>query len=198
MTSGQPGLFPSNVGTPAGLAPTLISSSDAQKAAELLGWGQRVAPRMTLFGVQAYPVVDISERAHDLRERLDQPPVLDHDVLAVWQWPEAAPMRAPEVVKLRGALSSARSWRSALSGASRLRGFCSTAVMATSPLVHEEECLLECKLQGVGMLAVDSSGQLRVVEPARRGRSPQARRRTLDRWIEELIYQELIHAGALA
>ncbi|MDA3625157.1 hypothetical protein [Saccharopolyspora oryzae] len=107
-------------------------------------------------------------------------------------------MRAPEVVKLCGVLSSARSWRSALSGASRLRGFCSTAVIATSPLAQEEECQLECKLQGVGMLAADSGGQLRVVEPARRGRSPQARRRTLDRWVEELVYQELIRAGALA
>lgn len=157
-----------------------------------------MAPRMKLLGVDAYPVVEINAQAHELRKQWDRPPMLDHDVLAMWQWPEAAPMRAPEVVELRGALSSSRSWRSALSGASRLRGFCSTAVIAMPPPAREEECVLECKLRGVGMLAVDSSGELRVAEPARRGRSPQARRRPLDRWVEELIYQELFHAGALA
>ncbi|MFB9565532.1 hypothetical protein [Saccharopolyspora hordei] len=167
-----------------------------REAADLLGWGPHVAPRMTLFGVEVHPVVAIDARAHELRRRSHQPPVLDHDVLAMWQWPEAAPMRAPEVVTLRGVLCSARSWRSGLSRVSRLRGFCSTAVVVTAPLEREEECLLECKLLGVGVLERGPSG-LRLVEPARDGRSPQARRRTLDAWVEELIYRELLRAGIL-
>lgn len=194
MTSGQPGLFPQHQRASASSSES--ASADVRLAADVLGWAGRLAPRTKLLGIEVHPVVEIDERAHAVRKRRDQHPVLDHDVLAMWEWTEAAPVRAPEVVKLRGVLPTARAWRSALAGAARLRGFCSAAVLLAPPRVGDE-CLLECKLHGVGVLEHGESGRPRLVEPARDGRAPRARRRTLDRWIEELVYQELIDAGML-
>jgi hypothetical protein len=107
-------------------------------------------------------------------------------VLATWEWPES--VRAPEVVRLIGVLGTGAHWRRALGDAVRLSGFCPVAIVG----VDDERCRLECAYAGVG-LVVDG----RVVVAPRDGRAEGARRRTLDRWVEELVYQRLIVDGVL-
>lgn len=170
----------------------------AHRAVEALGWGSVIAPRRRLLGADVYPVVEVNQAAHLIRKIQGQPPMLDRDTLAIWEWPEAENIRAPEVIKLRGGLSSLRSWHGALTGAARLRGLCSAAIVVDAAAgIQDSDCVLECKLRGVGVVEADSTGGMRVVEPAQPGRAPQAHRRTLDRWVEELVYQDLIDAGFL-
>jgi hypothetical protein len=149
----------------------------------VLGWSGTVVPKMKALGVCVDVVVRVDRVAHAARR---VGPVLDRDVLATWEWPEV--VREPEVVRLVGVVASGPHWRRALGDAVRLSGFCAVAIVG----VDDERCRLECAFAGVG-LVVDG---VVVVEP-RGGRAVGARRRTLDRWVEELIYQRLIVDGVL-
>ena len=148
-----------------------------------LGWDGTVVPGVRLLGVRVDVVVEIDHAAH--RER-HWGPVLDRDVLATWEWPEV--VAEPGVVKLVGVVASGAHWRRALGDAVRLSGFCPVAIVG----VADEACRVECAYAGVG-LVVDG----RVVEPPRAGRAEGARRRTLDRWVEETVYARLIADGTL-
>lgn len=149
----------------------------------VLGWSGTVVPRLKVLGVCVDAVVRVDHDAHARRVG----PVLDRDVLATWEWPEA--VREPEVVRLVGVLAGGGHWRRALADAVRLSGFCPVAVVG----VDDERCRLECAYAGVG-LVVDGL----VVVAAPGSRAVGARRRTLDRWVEELVYQRLISDGVLA
>lgn len=161
--------------------------------ARQLGWAcDTVLERARLFGVRAYAAVTIDRRAHRIRQDTRQGPVLDYDTLAMWEWPEWTAPRAPEVVRLLGVLVPGRSWRAALADACRLRGFAATAILASEP---GEECLLECALWGVGVVDTATG---RLAAPAASGRAPHTRRRALDRWIEELLYDTWLHQPVTA
>jgi hypothetical protein len=151
--------------------------------ADVLGWSGTLVPRLNVLGVSVDVVVRVDRAAHAARRA---GPVLDRDVLATWEWPEV--VREPEVVRLVGVLATGTHWRRALGDAVRLSGFCAVAIVG----VDDERCRLECAFAGVG-LVVDG---VVVVEP-RGGRAVGARRRTLDRWVEELVYQRLIVDGVL-
>lgn len=156
----------------------------SEEAVAALGWVGTWVERVVLLGVRVDVVVRVDAVAHAARRA---GPVLDRDVLATWEWPEA--VREPEVVRLVGVLAAGAHWRRALGDAVRLSGFCPVAVVG----VDDERCRLECAYAGVG-LVVDGAV---VVEP-RDGRAVGARRRTLDRWVEEVVYQRLIVDGVLA
>jgi hypothetical protein len=154
----------------------------------VLPWSGVLVPRVTVLGVEADVVARVDHRAHALRRERGQGPVLDRDLLAMWEWPEVTE-RAPEVVRISGAVCSGPTWRRALSDARKLSGFCATAIRVDEVA---DDCRLECAYAGVA-LVVDG----RVVEPGRVARASGARRRTLDRWVEELVYQRLIEDGTL-
>lgn len=158
-------------------------------ATDALGWSGVLVPRMKVFGVPADVVVRVDHAAHAVRRASGRGPELDRDVLATWEWPESALVRAPEVVRLVGALGVGSTWRRALAAVARLDGFCATAIAVDHA---DEECRVECGYLGVG-LVMDG----RLVDSGRAGRSPKARRRTLDRWVEELLYERLLTDGAL-
>lgn len=138
---------------------------------------------MSLLGVSVDVVVRVDHVAHAARR---SGPVLDRDVLVTWEWPEA--VREPEVVRLVGVVGTGAHWRRALGAAVRLSGFCAAAIVG----VDEERCRLECGYAGVGLVVGE-----RVVVAPRPGRVEGARRRTLDRWVEELVYERLIRDGVL-
>ncbi|MBB5957588.1 hypothetical protein FHS29_004183 [Saccharothrix tamanrassetensis] len=153
---------------------------------EVLGWSGVHVPRVKVLGIEADAVVRVDPAAHDLRRAAGQGPVLDHDVLSTWDWPEARDVRAPEVVRLVGMVCGGPSWRRALGAAARLGAFCETAITVEEVT---DECRLECAYFGVHLLVAG-----RLVQEGRRSRPP---RRTLDRWVEESVYERLITDGML-
>ena len=136
-----------------------------------------------VLGVQVDAVVEVDELAHARRGE----PMLDHDTLAMWEWPGSA---QPSVTRLVGVLSREPDWRKGLKAVGRMRGFCAGAIVGPD----DEVCRLECAYFGVSLL--DNEGGL--IHAGAAGRSPRARRRTLDRWVEELAYGRLIEDGVLA
>nr|QEO75057.1 hypothetical protein [uncultured bacterium] len=152
--------------------------------ADVLGWDGVLVPGFKVLGVQVDAVVRIDRRAHAARTA----PALDHDVLTMWEWPENP--GEPRVTELVGVLSRDPSWRKGLKAVGRLGGFCAGAIVGT----HDEQCRLECAYFGVSL--IDGEGNL--IQQGRTGRSPRARRRTLDRWVEELVYARLLDDGVLA
>lgn len=185
------------------LAPVGVAQAsvplEVRQTALALGWPGRAAGLTTILGVSVFPVVSMDERAHRLRCESGQGPMLDLDVLETWEWPETSVGRAPEVIRLHGALSERRSWRYALSDVARLRGFCATAIVVGHDLTSEGQrakCELECSFSETA-LVYKAHDTLRVRLPGRSGRCFGARRRTLDRWVEELIYQQIIADGVM-
>jgi hypothetical protein len=164
---------------------------ELRNATDVLGWVGTVVPQVKVLGVWADVVAHVDRVAHASRQASGQGPMLERDVLAMWEWPEAR--RAPEVVRLVGLLVGGTSWRRALTAACRLAGFGPVAILG----VDDERCRLECSYFGVGLVAVDGAS-VRLVEAGRSGRSEGARRRTLDRWVEESVYARLIADGVLA
>lgn len=151
---------------------------------EALGWRGEILADVRILGVTVDAVMAVDRRAHHARRSTGQGPVLDYDTLKMWEWPEWDAPRVPEVIRLVGCLSRGRSWRKALSGAARLRGFASSAIAVPEA---PQECRLEAQLRGVGVL-VTAGGAGQVVEPAASDRAPGTKRRVLDRWVEECLY----------
>jgi len=176
-----------------------LSSSAGCRAARLLGWPGVELPVMTLFGCRVSPVVVLDRAAHRARRASGDGPQLDGDTLAVWEWPESTGQAPASVVALSGLLVPARgsrAWCAALQRARSLRGFGPTAALTAPDVEPGEVCRLEHALHGIGLVTTnpDASGPVVWAEP---GRCARARRRTADRWLEELLYRAALDSGAL-
>lgn len=180
------------------LAPQLpAQQNDLIKAVELLGWVGTVLPELTLLGCRVVPVVALDEDAHNARQSSGYGPQRDRDVLEMWDWPQAAGHVPATPLALSGVLVHAGTWRGGLAVARTWRGFGPAAVL-TGPAKTDDSCLLEFQLPGVGLVTADAAGTpaLRVAPAA--GRQPPARRRVLDRWVEETLYEHALTTDAYA
>lgn len=162
-----------------------------------LGWDGVTLPELSLFGCRLVPVVVVIDEIHRVRHRDGDGPELDSDTLTLWEWPQStAPAPA---VRLSGALfPSGRGFRRALTDARRWRPFGPSAVVAPAPVVADQVSRWECALDGVG-LAPAEPGPATVLDvvSAEGGRRAPARRRTIDRWIEESLYAHVLAVGLL-
>lgn len=167
-------------------------------AAGALGWPGMTLPAQRLLGTRVVPVVTVDAAAHDRRRRDGSAgPMLDVDTLAVWEWPQAAGTCPPSVVRLRGVLVPAgRSWAAAAATARRWAGFAAAAIVLPTDEASRL-CRLECGYAGIAIAAASPERGVRLIQPGRPGRSDRARRRTLDRWLEEQLYGRLLSAGVL-
>lgn len=177
------------------------------RAVELLGWAGLVLPELTLLGCRVVPVVLPDHDVHDARCAGGHGPQRDRDVLEIWEWPQAAGQVPATPLVLRGMLVQAGSWRPGLALARTWRGFGPAAVL-TGPAggcgavggcgalggAADEICRLEFQLCGVGLVGLGAREPAVIVEPAT-GRQPPARRRVLDRWVEETLYEHALTSG---
>jgi hypothetical protein len=165
-------------------------------AARALDWPGQVLPDVVLLGTRTAMVIQVDLAAH--ARRGGGGPVLDYDTLTVWEWPEAAGHCPPSVTRLAGVLVPAgRSWGRAVAVARRWTGFGPCAVLLPAG-VDPPGCRLECGYAGIAVVGLGAGdGPPRLLQAGRRGRSERARRRPLDRWVEEKLYQRLLAAGQL-
>lgn len=185
--------------------PGVDAASDAAtSAAGALGWDGVVLPPTRLFGSRLVPVVVLDPVAHARRTACGDGPQLDEDVLTVWEWPQSAGCAPPPALRLDGMLFTARrGWRLALAEALQWRGFAPAAVLVPVEEV-DQDCRWECALQGVGLVAIRTVSGCQpygmclseMVVGAEQGRRVPARRRTADRWLEEVLYGHALAASA--
>ncbi|MGQ0777265.1 MAG: hypothetical protein ACT4NY_23100 [Pseudonocardiales bacterium] len=168
---------------------------DLVRAVELLGWGGTVLPELTLFGCRVVPVVALDTEVHDARQSSGYGPQRDHDVLEIWDWPQAADHVPATPLSLSGMLVRAGTWRGGLAVARTWRGFGPAAVLTGSDHT-DETCLLEFQLSGVGLITIDTVGSRALQVAPAAGRLPPARRRVLDRWVEETLYEHALTTDA--
>jgi len=167
-----------------------------------LGWPGVTLPATVLLGCRVVPVVELDHDAHHRRLSTADGAQLDSDVLAMWEWPEAAGQAPPPALQLVGVLLRARAgWRAALAEAQSWRGFGPVAVLVAPETASNELCHLEFSVHGIGLaldLVEDQQAHDRdhvLITGAEPGRCVGARRRTADRWIEEVLYQHAIDQG---
>lgn len=191
--------------TASGLDRSGLDRSGLDRAVQLLGWRGVVLPELELFGSRVTPVVELALDVHRARLADGYGPQLDDETLTVWEWPESAPRAPRPAVSLSGLLCSARGrWRPALIEAVRWRGFGPSAVLLTGAGTETEpvpaDGLAEFAVRGVGLVAAgcgeSASPVVRLIAAPEPGRA--ARRRTVDRWVEEFLYQRALDLGLYA
>jgi hypothetical protein len=166
-------------------------------AARALDWPGQVLADVILLGTRTAMVLQVDAEAHARRAAAGDGPMLDLDMLTIWEWPEAAGHCPPSVVALAGVLVPAgRSWGRAVAAARRWTGFGPAAVLLPAG-VDPPGCRLECGYAGIGVVGLGAHPP-RLLQPGRPGRSEHARRRPLDRWVEEQLYQRLLASGTLS
>lgn len=167
----------------------VLDACDAAVAA--LGWDGLAAPPVRLLGVRVRPVVSIDLDAHRERVACGESPLRDGRRCGVGG---AEPPDLPRpVVTLHGVLAEQRSWPAAVRAAVRMSGFGPTAVLRGSgPAAVGSRWSLECAVRGIAILA---SNGVTLVQPGHPDRAPGSRRRALDRWIEEQLYDHLLRLG---
>jgi hypothetical protein len=162
-----------------------------------LGWPGIALAETRLFGCRVVPVVVLDLDAHRIREASGDGPRLDGETLAVWERPGAAG-RVPAPLRLSGVLIPARrGWRRALGEARRWRGFGPAAVLVPPAAPIDDVCRWEFAFHGVGLVSGDCVAEdpAGPIVPAEPGRRASARRSTVDRWVEETLYQQALDAG---
>lgn len=163
------------------------------RAAELLAWTGVALPELTLFGCRVLPVIELYEDVHRAREASGDGPQRDRQTLETWEWPQAAGRAPAAPLRLVGMLVRASMWRRGLATASAWRGFGPAAVITTTSEPVTELCRMEFELRGVGLVATTATAQPMLVIAAATGRQPPARRRVLDRWVEETLYEHTLN-----
>jgi hypothetical protein len=118
--------------------------------------------------------------------------------LAMWEWTEGRGVFPPTVVTLVGVLMPVdrRGIRRACTTARGWSGFASAAVLLDDVAVTED-LRMECAFAGVAVVVAGRPGGVTLVQPGQVGRAATARRSTVDRWVEEQLYRQLLVAGAL-
>jgi hypothetical protein len=196
--------------TDAGRAQPLQSSATNEKdprarsllasAAAALGWGGDMIVDIDLFGLRPAFICAVDVAAHRHRDAMGAAvPMLDVDVLAMWEWPQSAGVSPPSPVALVGVVvpTDGPPWRRALREARDWSGFCASAILIPSAVREDESLRLECSYEGISLISASERDGVDVLQQGAIGRADAARRTTLDRWIEEKIYAELLSAGYL-
>jgi hypothetical protein len=118
--------------------------------------------------------------------------------VALWEWPEHQAAMPPAAVALRGVVARGTRWQRALAAAGGFVGFCSTAIVVEQSRDPNEHCLVTAHLYGVAVLRMTpNKGVPVLVQPGREGPVDTARPSTLSRWVEELVYAQLIDDGVI-
>ena len=167
------------------------------------GWSGVVLPETQVFGCRVHPVVVVDVEVHRDRVAAGQGPQLDGDTLAMWEWPEFTGAPQPALHLTGMVIAVRRSWAGAVQEAMSLRGFGGAAVLdpnrSGGPRGGPGRAVVwEADVHGVGLAVTTSTPDadtvpaVEVLTPAESGRRPLARRRTADRWLEEVLYRHAL------
>jgi hypothetical protein len=174
--------------------PTRPAAHGLLPALALLGWDGLLLPELTLLGCPVVPVVLLDEAVHAARQVGGHGPQRDRAVLEIWEWPQMAGHAPATALSVRGMLIRAGTWRRGLAVARTWRGFGPAAVL-TGPAAVDDTCRLEFQLPGVGLVVTGAAGEPALAVAPAAGRQRPARRRVLDRWVEETLYQHALRRG---
>jgi hypothetical protein len=168
-------------------------------AAEALQWDGEVLGGVTYFGTTMSVVVMIDRDAHARRQELGVArPIVDADTLAMWEWPDCQGAFPPTVLSIVGVLSHCgHDVEDRVRTARKWRGFTASAVVVANERAMTEDMRLECAYSGIGVVSQHLE-RADVVLVGSAGRRAPARRTTVDRWLEEQLYRQVLARPDLA
>lgn len=171
-------------------------------AADALGWAGSVLPPVKMLGRHVVPVAELVPDAHAERLCFGSEPVLDRAEIATWVWPEMDGRVPPPGAHLAGMLAPARHWRTALTAAVPFARFTSTAIVVPKSVTDANDfmstCLIRARQFGVAVLSADSEN-VQVQLPGRSfADAPPIEHTAVSRWVNEVVYQQLLCAEAPA
>lgn len=168
----------------------------AELSAAYLGWSGSVLPPIKLLGRYVVPVAELVPEAHAERLCVGSEPVLDRAEISTWVWPEMEGRVPPPAARIIGMLAPARHWRSALTAAVPFARFTNTALVIPKTVTDGTDftstCLIRARQFGVAVLSANAE----TVRAELAGRScedaPPVEHTAVSRWINEVIYQQLL------
>jgi hypothetical protein len=172
-----------------------------QRAADALGWDGIVVEAMKLLGQRITVVAALDHHVHAARHATGWGPVTDRMTLALWEeWPDQYPTSPPSPVRLVGFLARGRRWQQALAAAGGFVGFGSTAILLERDRMPTQLCTMTADFYGIAVVRYTERGDeldLELVQEGRCGPVPTARPTIISRWVEELVYHELLDRGVI-
>jgi hypothetical protein len=168
-------------------------------AAGALQWDGEIVGGVTFFGTTMSVVVMVDRDAHARRQELGAAyPIVDADTLAMWEWPDCPGVFPPTVLSIVGVLSHCgQDVEDRVRTARKWRGFAASAVVVADERAVTEGMRLECAYSGIGVVSQHLE-RADVVLVGSAGRRAPARRTTVDRWLEEQLYGQVLTQPDLA
>lgn len=174
----------------------------AELSARALDWPGTVLPPLKLLGRRIIGVAELLPEAHAERLCLGSTPVLDRAEISTWVWPEMEGRVPPPAAQLTGVLAPSRHWRSALTAAVPFARFTNAAIVVPKAVTDGEDfvssCLIRARQFGVAVLSADNDD----VRVELAGRSfedaPPTEHTAVSRWVNEVVYDQLLTAEAPA
>lgn len=173
----------------------------ARKAAALLGWNGVVLPVTTLLGRKVSIVARLRTDVHAERIAMGVGPVADRATVDTWTWPELAATAPAPAAEIIGVLAVARHWRTAMASAVPFARYGEAAMVLPSLAVLTEDYVANClpRARAYG-LAVVTADPYATCDLDLEGRTE---RLLLDedpvsRWVNEMAYEQLLHADLVA
>ncbi|GAA3535573.1 hypothetical protein GCM10022222_19000 [Amycolatopsis ultiminotia] len=181
----------------------LPASADelARKAAALLGWNGVVLPVTTLLGRKVAVVAKLRTDVHAERIAMGVGPVADRATVDTWTWPELAATAPAPAAEIIGVLAVARHWRTAMASAVPFARYGEAAMVLPSLAVLSEDyvanCLPRARAYGLAVVSADPNATTDLDLEGRTERIllPED---PVSRWVNEIAYDQLLHADLAA
>ncbi|PRX47805.1 hypothetical protein B0I33_105388 [Prauserella shujinwangii] len=169
----------------------------AREAAAQLGWDGVVLPRMTLFGRRVFVVARLRTEAHAERIAMGVAPVTDRATVSTWTWPELAATAPAAAAEIVGVLAVARHWRTGMASTVPFARYGDAAMVlpASATMSHDyvDNCLPRARIYGLAVVSADEDAVVNL-DLAGRGERMTVGEDAVSRWVNEMVYEQLLAA----
>jgi hypothetical protein len=174
------------------LVPGLSPIDLAARALPVLGWDGFSLVEARAWSTRRLIACALDPVEHRRRQAEKLLPVADPLLLRCVAAEDPEFMLAPPPVQIAGAIAVRRTWKGAIANLAGFAAFGSLAAVLPSASAERTDVATEAPVQGVGVVAAEQSGTVRLVCHA--SVHTMAKRTWVHRLIEEIVYDAMLNS----
>jgi len=162
----------------------------AVRALPLLGWDGFGIVEVRAWSARRLVVCALDPAGHRRRQAEGMLPAVDPFLLRCLVDQDPRFVLAPPPVRIAGAIAVRRTWKAAMANLAGFAAFGALAAVLPAGAADRLEVAAEAPVQGVGVIASDAAGTVRLVHRA--GPHVTEARTWVHRLVEEIVYDALL------